>query len=497
MAEGSRSMGWDHVQCRPRDLRVHLAVERSGNRQDLAVGLAKLAPAVIDVYSHIRVYICLLALVAALNVPTALADPTQLANPHDCDRDRRRSRNGDRHCRWGNKNCSGLNIQDFSPWAKDEHCRYPPYGTAFGSRHCRPSLVVILFLAESNNIQFLVFETVVAEGIRNARLGSRGVVSSFAEYAAGCHDGVDCGAGNCPNVTSANTTTIAESNSTSLYNQGVSGFVTLDHTNELIVLQFGGTNTCPKVDVDVDYDFVNLTKFGAASCSGCQIHQRFWRTWTNTKNVTLPPVERAMAQYSAYEIVFVGHSLGVALAAVEAAEFRTHGPNVTVYSYASPSVENFELSEFISNQTNGVTYRLTHSDDIVPRILHDAALLSFIPDYSQLSPEYWITIPSYVTPNASSIQELEGINNTEGNLQYRLRDRPELAAHLWYIQNMTICPDPSLNLTACCNGTWRTPELCQLIGDRDLSMGQGDALVNGMDIITVGCVGFHSQPAKE
>ncbi|RAH69701.1 lipase family protein [Aspergillus aculeatinus CBS 121060] len=297
--------------------------------------------------------------------------------------------------------------------------------------------------------------------------------SFFAEYAAGCHDGVDCGAGNCPNVTNANTTTVAEFNSTSLYNQGVSGFVTLDHTNELIVLQFGGTNTCPKVDVDLDYDFVNVTTFGAASCSGCQIHQGFWRTWINTKNVTLPPVERAMAQYSEYEVVFVGHSLGAALATVGAAEFRTHGPNVTVYSYASPSVGNFELSEFISNQTSGVTYRLTHSDDIVPRILYDAAWMWFIPDYSQLSPEYWITTPSYVTPNASSIQELEGINNTEGNLQYRLRDGPEPAAHLWYIQNMTICPGPILSLPACCNDTYRTQELCELLGVQNLTAATG------------------------
>ncbi|PYI17409.1 alpha/beta-hydrolase [Aspergillus violaceofuscus CBS 115571] len=182
--------------------------------------------------------------------------------------------------------------------------------------------------------------------------------SFFAEYAAGCHDGVDCGAGNCLNVTSANTTTIAEFNSTSLYNQGVSGFVLLDHTHELIVLQF----------VDPPGILEDLVQ-----------HQ---------KNVTLAPVTKAMAQYRNYKIVFVGHSLGAALATVAAAEFRTYGHNVTLYSYASPSVGNYELSELISTQAQGETYRLAHCNDIIPRILCNGAGPPFFPDYSQLSPEY-------------------------------------------------------------------------------------------------------------
>ncbi|PYH81065.1 hypothetical protein BO82DRAFT_94414 [Aspergillus uvarum CBS 121591] len=62
---------------------------------------------------------------------------------------------------------------------------------------------------------------------------------------------------------------------------------------------------------------------------------------------------------------------------------------------------------------------------------------SSIPDYSQLSPEYWIVTPSYMTRNTSSVQKLKGINSTDSNLRYRLWYGLEPYAPLWYIQDMT------------------------------------------------------------
>ncbi|KAB8067450.1 alpha/beta-hydrolase [Aspergillus leporis] len=286
----------------------------------------------------------------------------------------------------------------------------------------------------------------------------------FSQYAAGCHAGQDCGHENCLNVTNANITTVASFNSSSLEAQGVSGFVVVDHSHEIIVLQFGGTNTCPKFDIDVEFGLIDASIIANASCPGCEVHRGFWTAWNNTKNVTLPPVRDAVANYSNYQIVFVGHSLGGALATVGAADFRAQGHNVTLYSYAAPSVGNYELSKFITNQAAGATYRLTHSTDVVPRVLYDLSMkVRFLPQYSQLSPEYWITTPSFVTPNASSIEKIAGINNTAGNLQYNLSVPPEPDAHNWYIGNMSVCQTKPFNVSACCNDTDNTRLVCRAL----------------------------------
>jgi pimeloyl-ACP methyl ester carboxylesterase len=137
----------------------------------------------------------------------------------------------------------------------------------------------------------------------------------------------------------------------SLEAQGVSGFVVVDHSHEIIVLQFGGTNTCPKFDIDVEFGLIDASIIANASCPGCEVHRGFWTAWNNTKNVTLPPVRDAVANYSNYQIVFVGHSLGGALATVGAADFRAQGHNVTLVSRQSPKVAWWALTKVMGNST--------------------------------------------------------------------------------------------------------------------------------------------------
>ncbi len=88
----------------------------------------------------------------------------------------------------------------------------------------------------------------------------------------------------------------------------------------------------------------------------------------------------------------------------------------------------------------GLNYRVTHSDDPVPRILATSKRVNKTWQYSQSSPEYWITSNNTVKPTYADIEVIEGIDNKTGNLGQTGCD---FTAHNWYIGNMTGCPRDS------------------------------------------------------
>lgn len=85
---------------------------------------------------------------------------------------------------------------------------------------------------------------------------------------------------------------------------------------------------------------------------------------------------------------------------------------------------------------------MTHADDEVPKVLYRASrewlLNLLVPEYSQSSPEYWITSDVGVKPTVSDIQFIEGINNESGNLG---TGGISMDAHGWYMGNMSVCAE--------------------------------------------------------
>ncbi len=89
-------------------------------------------------------------------------------------------------------------------------------------------------------------------------------------------------------------------------------------------------------------------------------------------------------------------------------------------------VGNRELALYISNQPGG-NYRITHLDDPVPR------LPSGVFDFSQITPEYWITTGNNVPVTKDDILFMPRGGGDEGVVT------DDINAHLWYLNNITSC----------------------------------------------------------
>ncbi|KUL88017.1 hypothetical protein ZTR_03992 [Talaromyces verruculosus] len=165
-------------------------------------------------------------------------------------------------------------------------------------------------------------------------------------------------------------------------------------------------------------------------CSGCKVHEGFWNTWETVASDVTSQIESALSAYPNYTLVATGHSLGGALAAIAATVFRASGYTVQLYNYGQPRIGNLALADFITSETSGTNYRVTHSDDIVPKL--PPKLLG----YDHFSPEYWITSDDNVTVTDSDVVEIQGVDSTAGNDG---TSGDSIDAHLWYFVSISEC----------------------------------------------------------
>ncbi|RMD42734.1 hypothetical protein DV735_g2450, partial [Chaetothyriales sp. CBS 134920] len=243
---------------------------------------------------------------------------------------------------------------------------------------------------------------------------------------------ITCPVDTCPLVEAAAATTLIEYQN--LGPVDATGFVAVDHVNQLIVLAFRGSSSLANWIGDVD-----IKKLPLDLCQGCEVHAGFYASWALTRDRVKATLQSATASWPNYSIVSVGHSLGAAMATLGAAELRTDGYEVTLYSYGSPMVGNVALANFITSQ--GCNFRVTHSKDIVPK------LPGYVIGFAHISPEYWIDAPSNVYPTTEDIQVSSGPLNLQGN-----GGTPgfSISDHLWYFNAVASCSfitlDPSFNV---------------------------------------------------
>lgn len=79
------------------------------------------------------------------------------------------------------------------------------------------------------------------------------------------------------------------------------------------------------------------------------------------------------------------------------------------YNYGQPRIGDLNLVTYITNQGNN--YRVTHTNDVIPRIIATSA------GFRHISPEYWIShdVNSQFTVGTDQIDVLDGYNNLNGN----------------------------------------------------------------------------------
>lgn len=256
----------------------------------------------------------------------------------------------------------------------------------------------------------------------------------FAQYSAAayCSANIDasdtgasitCSAGNCPDVQSATTKTLYEFDQANDYGD-CTGFLAVDETNELIVLSFRGSSDIQNWVANLNFDLND----DSGLCDGCSVHSGFWESWGTVSDAVTSQIDSAQSTYSGYQLVVTGHSLGGALAALGGTALRNAGYTLDLYTYGQPRVGNEALADYMTNQ--GSLWRTTHTDDTVPRVPPEAF------GYAHASPEYWITSGNDVSVTDADIEEIEGVDSSDGNAG---ESSLSITAHLWYFMSIAGC----------------------------------------------------------
>ena len=109
-------------------------------------------------------------------------------------------------------------------------------------------------------------------------------------------------------------------------------------------------------------------------CENCTVHLGFMTSWRQTRKEIMPHLEKAMKEYPDYQLTLVGHSLGGAVAALAALDFKAKGWKPKITTFGEPRIGNEALMHYIDdafvpkhpNESNSMYRRVTHVDDPVP-----------------------------------------------------------------------------------------------------------------------------------
>ena len=218
-----------------------------------------------------------------------------------------------------------------------------------------------------------------------------------------------------------------------------------DPVNKLIVVAFRGSVTLSNFLTDIDFPLTPID-----ICTDCNGETGFWNSWTQARDEVLSAVKTAVATYPSFKIVSVGHSLGGAIATYAAAELRNSGHVVDLVrcpfpllsvnaantkvkaTFGQPRVGDVATSQYITNQApaKGNNYRLTHTNDPVPRMPFEAM------GYVHISPEYYISSGIGATPGVEDISTYQGLTEKKGNAAWLFTD---MFAHGWYFNSVALC----------------------------------------------------------
>lgn len=176
----------------------------------------------------------------------------------------------------------------------------------------------------------------------------------------------------------------------------------------------------------------NCYDYGSGTLvSGCKLHTGFQYAWGDVQNPTMKGLKAAIAANPSYTVTVTGHSLGGAVATIAGAYIRAAGIPCDIYSYGSPRVGNTAFVNFVNSQV-GAHYRVTHTDDPIPR--YPGKLFG----YRHTSPEFWLRTGSATTINygITDIQVCTGISNTDCNDG---TGSLSLSPHGYYFQKISSC----------------------------------------------------------
>jgi len=147
-------------------------------------------------------------------------------------------------------------------------------------------------------------------------------------------------------------------------------YVGYDPTHATIIVAHQGTDTSKLLpiltDVEVPRRSLNSALFPGVS-SSVGVHDGFADVQEKSASQVLAAVKSGLSAHGINSITTVGHSLGAALALIDAVYLKVQIPSATVshYGYGLPRVGNQAFADYVDAHLNSFT-RITNLKDPVP-----------------------------------------------------------------------------------------------------------------------------------
>ncbi len=288
--------------------------------------------------------------------------------------------------------------------------------------HLSPSLFTLTSLFQLNSTQ-----AVSPAVLSNLRLFAQYSAAAYCpdNYLVPFNGSVICPSSVCPSLPTIPNVQLADSFiKVSFYH--TTGLLLVDHTNNLIVVSFQGTDDSRDWLDDLDF----LLKDAHDICSGCEAHSGFLGSWRGVRGTVLPAWISLTSRYPTYQTVATGHSLGAAIATLCAAQMTEVAPGVSIslYTYGSPRVGNHAFAQYIETSLGQHNYRSTHLNDPIPRLPPEAIGFQHPgPEYHLTNPHIpdvlsanssTLTLPANLVVNSSDVQVYASGESNSGNDKY-------------------------------------------------------------------------------
>ncbi|KAH8091742.1 alpha/beta-hydrolase [Cristinia sonorae] len=198
-------------------------------------------------------------------------------------------------------------------------------------------------------------------------------------------------------------------------------YVASDPTLQAIVVAHQGTDPTKLLSIANDAEIKHVTmnpQLFPTAADGVEVHDGFHKTQGRTAQQILGTVQSALKDTGFTKVLTTGHSLGGAIALLDATMFRMQLPSsikVQSVTFGMPRVGNQQFADMVDSILPGFT-RVTNQNDIVP-IVPPRAL-----DYEQVSGEVHIAAVDDSTgaANIVSCPGQENDNCSQGNSLLRV-----------------------------------------------------------------------------
>jgi len=185
-------------------------------------------------------------------------------------------------------------------------------------------------------------------------------------------------------------------------------FVGYDPTLDSVIVSHQGTDPdeiLPLVtDGDIEKTTLDSSLFPGLS-SDIEVHEGFADAQAKTATDVLSAVQSALSTYGANRVVLTGHSLGAAIALLDAVYLPLHISDATFafYGYGLPRVGNQAFANYVDAQSTSVTH-VNNEEDPIP--ICPGMFLGFVHPSGEVHIEdsgEWAACPGQDNPSTQCI----------------------------------------------------------------------------------------------